>query len=411
MMTKSRQVSLATVLLLVAVVMVVMMGSLSEAKTMKKRDSSVLRPLPPVVVRQEEEQQLEGDEDEEEIESSKADGVMANVTIPMPYSSFVGKNKNGTIIYSGFASINSSLGGNVSTLYNSTIPGFIPTAVAVDPTTGAVFRLGTNNTNLCDNEAPNFVEIYNGTVSYVALDGDTDAAHANQYWDVFYNPRVGLLYASVYNTAPNCSFGNLTSAIVSIDPFTGVSKVEVSFPVGLLITAPGRTVFNFNTLFAYAIFNDYASPGATGEPVLYAIDLQGLKAIPVTCPTISLIYQISFNTLTNAIVYLGNSTQGGFTIGKMTVSQDGNSAVMNETVPLKWLPETCAGVGFHRGAFDPKSGYYAIVCGGSRPEDFPTQVVTFNIRGGNHYSAFIRYPVIQGFFSNLASNLVYMLPY
>eukprot|EP01102_Stenamoeba_stenopodia_P017854 TRINITY_DN645_c0_g6_i1.p1 TRINITY_DN645_c0_g6~~TRINITY_DN645_c0_g6_i1.p1 ORF type:complete len:428 (+),score=105.86 TRINITY_DN645_c0_g6_i1:145-1284(+) len=375
---------------------------------------NLIRPLPQTETKKEVAVQVAEDEDEVEGNGvGKEDEKVGNGTaIPMPYASFLGKNKNGTVIYSGLASINSSIGGNVTTLYNSTIPGFIPSAVTVDPTSGAVFRLGTNNTNLCDNEAPNYVEIYNGTVSYIALNGDSDAAHANQYMDVFYNPRVGLLYASVYNTAPNCSFGNLTSAIVTIDPYTGVSKVEVSFPVGLLITSPGRTVFNFNTLFAYAIFNDYTTPPYSGDPVLYAIDLQGLKAIPVTCPTVNLIYQISFNTITNAIVYLGNSTEGtGLTIGKMTVSQDGNSAAMNETVPLKWLPETCSGIGFHRGAFDPKSGYYAIVCGGTKPEDFPTQVVTFNIRGGNHYSAFIRYPVIQGFFSNLASSLVYMLPY
>lgn len=337
----------------------------------------------------------------------------ANVTIPYPYASFVGKNGTGYVVVSGLASINASAGGgSVSFLFNSTIPGFVPSAVAVDPSTGTVYRLGNNLTNLCDNVAPNWVEIVepsqgNSTVAFLALSGDIPAAHASVYQDAFYNPKDGLIYATVYNTAPNCSFGNLTSAVVTIQPSTGISKVLVSFETGLLVTASGKTAFNFNTLYAYVIVEDYVN--ADGAPTLYGVDLQGFKVTLIDCPDVAKIFQLSFNTVTNALIYVGNATDdSSLALGRVYVSETGDSATVNVTVPLKWLPEACQGINFRRGAFDPKTGYYAVACGGPKPEDFPAQVVTFNVHGGAHYAAVIRYPTIAGFFAALDGPLVYL---
>jgi hypothetical protein len=120
-------------------------------------------------------------------------------SIPYAYGSLVAKNTEGVVVQSCVVSINSTTGGgNVTTFYNSTIVGFVPSAICVDEYTGTIYRLGNNLTNLCDNSAPNWIEIYqNGTVIFLPLTGDGPAAHANFYRDAFYNSRVGLIYATV----------------------------------------------------------------------------------------------------------------------------------------------------------------------------------------------------------------------
>jgi hypothetical protein len=180
----------------------------------------------------------------------------------------------------------------------------------------------------------------------------------------------------------------------------------VPFQEGLLVTASGKSAFNFDTLFAYIIVNDYAN--SDGEAILYGVDLQGLKASPISCPDAGKIFQLSFNYITNALIYLGNATDdSSLAVGRIYVSEDGSAATLNVTVPIKWLPASCQGLEFRRGAFDPKSGYYGVACGGVKPADFPSQLITFNIKGGAHYSAFIHYPTISEFFASLSGPLIY----
>jgi hypothetical protein len=351
--------------------------------------------------------------------------VGGSVPYPVVYTTFASMNSVNKVTYSGLVGLDPVEGKVISTIFNTTsvaiMPSFLPSAVFT-ANIGAstfVFRLGNNQTDLCSDNMENYLEIYdvqNVLLSYVQLYGDPTAASAYQFLDAFYNANDSTVYATVYNLGADCAYGNMTSSLVTINPDDGQCAVLITFPVGLVVTAPGRTTFDFETQTAYLLMNNYTHPPtgnntanntSYGQVGFYSVDYQDMTLTSLNATNVSSIYQLAFNSQTQAVIWIG--LEGNTTsIGRVWVYSESNTASFNVTVPMTWFPLNCGGLGFRRGAFNPTSGFYTVACGGTNPEDNPEKLITFSIHGGPHSVTDIKYPTVMGGMCSIEANLMYL---